>query len=441
MFPVLDTGEIEGLRRFGESRRYAAGEYLAKTGEVGPGMFVILDGEVEVSQHDGFGPHRNIITHGPGQFSGELSQLSGRPALIDAIAVGGVEVLVIRPDKLRDVMTAEAELGERIMRALILRRVGLLETGGGGPILMGRADNPDVLRLDGFLSRDGYPHQRLDPDLDAGAKALIDRFHITRAELPIVLCPGGQLLRNPGEGELARRIGMTSSLDPSRLYDVAIVGAGPAGLAAAVYAASEGLSALVLDCRAFGGQAGASARIENYLGFPTGISGMALMARAFNQAQKFGAEMAVPSEVVRLADTSAAASAAFVLHLANGETLQARAVIVASGARYRNLDTADTAAFEGSSIHYWASPLEARLCTGQEVALVGGGNAAGQAAVYLASQVAKNWLIVRRPRLLARSGRALRLSSGHRCHRCRSRRHHRAGRSVRLISRNRHHGG
>ncbi len=202
IFPTLEVMEIERLRKFAEARRYAAGDYLSRTGEIGPGMFVILDGEVEISQHDGFGPPRSIVTLVPRQFSGELTHLSGRPALIDAIAVGVVEVLVIAPDRLRDLIIAEAELGERIMRALILRRVGLLETGGGGPILVGRADNRDVLRLDGFLSRNGHPHQRLDPDLDAGAKALIERFHVARAELPIVLCPGGELLRNPGEGEL-----------------------------------------------------------------------------------------------------------------------------------------------------------------------------------------------------------------------------------------------
>ena len=185
------------------------------------------------------------------------------------------------------------------MRALILRRVGLLETGAGGPVIVGRAGNGDVLRLDGFLSRNGHPHQRLDPETDPEAKALIERFHVDPGQLPIVLCPGGQLLRNPSETELARCIGLVGPIDPNRVYDVAIVGAGPAGLATAVYAASEGLSVLVLDCRAFGGQAGASARIENYLGFPTGITGMALMARAYNQAQKFGVEMAIPDEVDR----------------------------------------------------------------------------------------------------------------------------------------------
>ena len=206
------------------------------------------------------------------------------------------------------------------------------------------------------------------------------------------MCPNGQLLRNPKENELAHCIGLVSAIDSSRVFDVAIIGAGPAGLAAAVYAASEGLSTIVLDCRAFGGQAGASARIENYLGFPTGITGMALMARAYNQAQKFGVEMAIPDEVTRLRTKD---GAGFALDLADGEVVNTRAVVIASGAKYRQLDVSNLGDFEGSSVHYWASPLEARLCSGQDVALVGAGNSAGQAAVYLASQVAKVWMLVR----------------------------------------------
>jgi thioredoxin reductase (NADPH) len=232
---------------------------------------------------------------------GELAQLRGRPALVDAHAQGPVEALAIPPDQLRALLIAEADLGERIMRALILRRVGLLETGAGGPVIVGRPENGDMLRLEGFLRRNGHPYQRWNPETDADAKALIERFHVDTGQLPIVLCPGGQLLRNPTEPELAGCIGLLGPIDPDRLYDVIVVGAGPAGLAAAVYAGSEGLSVLVLDCRASGGQAGASARIENYhLGFPTGISGMAVMARAYNQAQKFGGEMAIPDEVTGL---------------------------------------------------------------------------------------------------------------------------------------------
>jgi thioredoxin reductase (NADPH) len=338
---------------------------------------------------------------------GELAQLSGRPSLIDAHARSQVEALIIAPERLRALLVAEAELGERIMRALILRRVGLIETQAGGPVIVGRAENGDVLRLENFLGRNGHPHQRLDPENDADAKALLERFQIDPGELPIVLCPGGQLLRNPGETELARCIGLVGPLDPDRVYDVAIVGTGPAGLATAVYAGSEGLSVLALDCRAFGGQAGASSRIENYLGFPTGISGMALMARAYNQAQKFGVEMAIPQEVTALEATSDGDHGRLVLRLVGDGRVRARSVVIASGARYRRLEVENLESFEGSSVHYWVSPLEARICLGQAVALVGAGNSAGQAVVYLASHVAKVWLLVRGGSLEASMSRYL----------------------------------
>jgi thioredoxin reductase (NADPH) len=273
-------------------------------------------------------------------------------------------------------------------------------------LIIGRAGNGDVLRLEGFLRRNGHPQQRLDPETDTCARTLIERFHVDPGQLPIVLCPNGQLLRNPTEIELARCIGLVGPIDPNRVFDVAIVGAGPAGLATAVYAASEGLSVLVLDCRAFGGQAGASARIENYLGFPTGISGIALMARAYNQAQKFGVEMAIPDEVVALEGVDET-EGRFCLKLFGGERISARSVVVASGARYRRLAVAGLEGFEGCSIHYWASPLEAKLCAGQEVALVGAGNSAGQAVVYLASQVSKVWLLLRGGDLGSRMSRYL----------------------------------
>ena len=336
-----------------------------------------------------------IVTQGAGAFLGELAQLAGRPALINSYAREPVKALIIPPERLRALMIAEAELGERIMRALILRRVGLLETGAGGPIIVGRADDGDVLRLENFLRSNSHPRRSLDPETDEEAKALLDRFNVDPGDLPIVLCPQGELLRNPTETKLARCLGLVGPIDSSRIYDVAIVGAGPAGLAAAVYAASEGLSVLMFDCRARGGQAGASARIENYLGFPTGISGNALMARAYNQAQKFGVEMAIPDEVTGFETASMARSEHFVLKLENGERAKARAVVIASGARYRSLEVADLDEFESSSIHYWASPFEGKLCAGQEVALVGAGNSAGQAAVFLASQAAKVWLLCR----------------------------------------------
>jgi thioredoxin reductase (NADPH) len=405
IFPILDPQEIERVRRFGEVRSFATHQALVTSGQVGAGFMVILAGKVEVTEHGYFDDPKPILIHGPGNFMGELAQLTGRPALVDAIAQEPVETLIIPPERLRALMIAEAELGERIMRALILRRVAILQAGTGGPIIVGRAENGDVLRLQGFLRRNGHPHQLLNPENDPAARALIERFHVDPGQLPIVLCPRGQLLRNPGEDELARCLGLVKPIDPDRLYDVAVVGAGPAGLATAVYAASEGLSVVVLDCRSFGGQAGASARIENYLGFPTGISGMALMARAYNQAQKFGAEMAIPDEAIGLVADGPAGPFTLGLHI--GERVRARCAVLATGARYRRLDVADLDAFEGSSVHYWASPLEAKLCANQEVALVGAGNSAGQAAVYLASQGAKVTILVRRSDLAETMSRYL----------------------------------
>jgi thioredoxin reductase (NADPH) len=284
----------------------------------------VLSGKIEVVQYDISRRPASVAAYGPGAFMGELAQLAGRPALVDAFARGAVEALLIEPERLRALIIAEAELGERIMRALILRRVGLIESGAGGPVILGTADNGDVLRRDvlrlaNFLRRNGHPLQILDPDHDPDANALVERFRLDSDRLPIVVCPQGELLYNPGEYELARCIGLVAPIDPTRTYDVAVIGAGPAGLAAAVYAGSEGLSTLVLDCRARGGQAGTSARIENYLGFPTGIGGAALMARAYNQAHKFGVEIAIPDEVASLETPDDPAIDPFLLRLANDE--------------------------------------------------------------------------------------------------------------------------
>jgi thioredoxin reductase (NADPH) len=354
----------------------------------------VLRGTVEVVQGGEFSKPQAIVKHGPGNFMGELAQLSDRPSLVGAVAVEPVEAIVVPPRRLRDVLVQEAELGERIMRALILRRVGLLEAGQAGPIIIGPVGSRDVMRLENFLSRNGHPHASLDSTSDSCAKTLLKRFGILPEQLPIVLCPGGQLLHNPSENALARCIGLVRPIDPTLVYDTVIIGAGPAGLAAAVYAASEGLSTLVLDCRSFGGQAGASSRIENYLGFPTGISGLALMARAYNQAQKFGAEFAIPDEATQL-NADQEDGARFRLALANGERVRTRSVVIASGARYRRPDIGNLSDFEGTCVHYWASSIESRLCTDQEVALVGAGNSAGQAVVYLATKVRKLWMVVR----------------------------------------------
>jgi len=394
MFLTFGAEDIERLRRFGEPRTYEAGTPLIKAGDVAPGIIVVLSGKAEVSQN-AFGEREHIVTHGPGQFSGELAQLSSHPSLVDVVAIEPVKGLLIRSERLRDLLVQEAELGERVMRALILRRVGLLESGGGGPLIIGSANNADVLRLQEFLTRNGQPHQALDPDADPCAASLIARFEIDTHHLPVVLCPNGKILRNPTDGELARCIGMVRAIDTEKIYDVAIVGAGPAGLAAAVYAGSEGLSAIVLDSHAFGGQAGASMRIENYLGFPTGITGMALMARAYNQAQKFGVQLMIPDPAGRLAEQTDAKGRFYKLKVGQDETLHARTVVVASGARYRRLDLPNVSQFERSAIHYWASPVEARLCADNEIALVGGGNSAGQAAVFLARHAKKVWILIR----------------------------------------------
>ena len=406
MVPKLDSLQIERVRRFGEVRSFADGERIMTVGEVAPGLMVVLAGKIAVTEHVNLDQSQPVITHEQGAFLGELAQLAGRPALVDATADGPVEALIFAPERLRALLVAEAELGEIIKRALILRRMRILREGAGGPIIVGRADNGDVLRLEDFLRRNAHPHHLLNPETDAAAKALIERFHIDPGELPIVVCPSGTFMRNPSVNDLARCLGLVRPIAPDRIYDVVVVGGGPAGLATAVYAASEGLSVLVLDCRAFGGQAGASARIENYLGFPTGITGMALMARAYNQAQKFGAEMAIPDEATSIAAREDAAGL-FSLRLQTGEEVRARSVVVATGARYRRPDVASLEGFESSSVHYWASPAEAKLCANQEVALVGAGNSAGQAVVFLAGQGVKVSMLVRRADLTETMSRYL----------------------------------
>ena len=380
-FPSLTSSEIARMRRFGETRTYRDGESLFEAGKPGPGMFVILSGHVAVTQRDGLGHVTPVIDQGPGQFLAEVGQLSGRVALVDGHAEGEVETLLIPPERLRALLVAEADLGERIMRALILRRVSLIQGGVGGPVLIGPQNSAGVIHLQRFLTRNGYPHHLLDPVADHDAAELIARYSPSPTDWPLVVVADGTVLRNPGVSELARAMGMVRAIARDKVYDVAVVGSGPAGLSTAVYAASEGLSVAVCDARAFGGQAGASARIENYLGFPTGISGLALTARAYNQAQKFGADMMSPVEVKSL-DCSRG-DGAFGLTLDDGEVLRARAIVVASGARYRRPDIENLADFEGRGVWYWASPIEARLCADQDVVLVGGGNSAGQAAVFL----------------------------------------------------------
>ncbi len=392
-FPELTSQEIARMRRFGEIARYKDGEKLYETGKPGYGMFVILSGHVAITQRDGLGHVTPVIDQGPGQFLAEIGQLSGRVALVDAEAEGDVETLLIPPERLRALVISEADLGERIMRAMILRRVNLIQGGAGGPLLIGPPNSSGVIRLQGFLRRNGYPHHLLDPNVDHDAVDLIARYSPQAADWPLVVTADGTVLRNPTESELARAMGMIRSIAKDKVYDVAVVGSGPAGLSTAVYAASEGLTVAVCDARAFGGQAGASARIENYLGFPTGISGLALTARAFNQAQKFGAEIMIPV-VVKELDCSRQ-DGAFALKLEDGDVLRARSVVVASGARYRRPDIDNLEHFEGRGVWYWASPIEARLCAQQDIVLVGGGNSAGQAAVFLSDHAKKIHMVIR----------------------------------------------
>jgi thioredoxin reductase (NADPH) len=401
MFPVLAADEITRVRRFASVQRFADGECVYETGKPSPGLLVILSGTLRVTGRDGHGNDVLLADHGPGSFSGEVGQLSGRRSFVDGTAVGPLEALLMNPEQLRALLVAEAALGENIMRALILRRVGLLETGAGGPVVIGAASVPGVARLRSFLSRNGIPHLWLDPADDEHARGFIERYTPGPEELPLVVCPDGSTLLNPTEEMLARCIGMLDADAADRVYDVAIAGAGPAGLAAAVYAASEGLSVLVVDSRAFGGQAGASARIENYLGFPTGISGQALAGRAYTQAQKFGATMLIPAEAVGLDCGRSHGEEPLALRVADGRTVRSRSVVIATGARYRRPVCSNLKALEGCGVWYWASPIEARMCAGQEVVLVGGGNSAGQAAVFLAGHASKVWMLVRGPDLAA----------------------------------------
>jgi thioredoxin reductase (NADPH) len=404
--PTLSEAEIARIMRFGERRHYRRGERLLTAGERTPGMFVVLKGTLTATQRDGLGHVATIVCHQPGQFTGEVAQLSSGVSFADVTADDDVDVLLIAPDGLRTLIIAEADLGERIVRALILRRVAHIESKRSGPVLIGELNSPDMLRLENFLRRNGQPHNAICPSQDPAAAALFAQYGGGSRDV-LVACPNGSMLLTPSEDSLARCLGMLDGLARDELFDVAVIGAGPAGLATAVYAASEGLRVIVLECRAFGGQAGASARIENYLGFPTGISGQALAGRAYVQAQKFGAEMLIPAEVASLDCGRMKHNGELTLKLTDGRALRSRTVVVASGARYRRPAVPRLAEFEGRGIWYWASPLEAKLCAGQEVAIIGGGNSAGQAAVFLADHASRVHMVIRGEGLAASMSRYL----------------------------------
>lgn len=397
-FPILSTDQVARMFRYGTRIQYGKGNAIFTAGKVGPGMVVLLRGDVSVLQRNALQPARLVAMQGPGQFVAEVSQLSGKPSLEDVLAETDVEALVIPPTSLRLLIIEEAELGEAITRALILRRVALIDSVMSGPVILGQDTSPAVVRLQTYLSRNGQPHHHLDPSRDEHPCPFIGHYEIGPLGA-IVVCPDGTRLENPSDRELAISLGLLDGSDRIDLYDLAIVGAGPAGLAAAVYAASEGLRVIVTDASSYGGQAGASARIENYFGFPTGVSGRALAARAYVQAEKFGAEMLIPAVVTRMQMPRAKRAGPVELTLSDGRTIQSRSVLIASGARYRRPSIPNLADFEGRGVWYWASPIEARLCLGQEVVLVGGGNSGGQAAVFLGGQVERVTILIRGPSL------------------------------------------
>jgi len=409
IFDPLPESDIPRVARFGERLSYPDGTMLFEVGKQGPGMFVLLSGRVQFSRRDAFGRRIPIWDReGPGHALAEVGQLSGADALLDIQAQGPVEVILVRPEGLRALLVAEVELGVRILRTLNLRRLGLLALGFGGPILVGSPPDSRVRALQEFLLRTRHPHSVLDPETDRDAAEIVARNAASPADLPLVVCPGGAILRNPGDIALGRYLNVLPNSIRERGYDVAVVGAGPAGLATAVYAASEGLSTLVLDAQGFGGQAGASARIENFFGFSTGITGQELAGRGFTQAQKFGADFAIPAVVSGLVcDRRCLPVPPLSLHLEDGRTVSSRTVVIASGARYRRPDIPGLANFEGRGVSYWASPIEARGCRGGDVVLVGGGNSAGQAAVYLSGHASRVLLLVRGPGLAQSMSRYL----------------------------------
>jgi thioredoxin reductase (NADPH) len=389
-FPALTEAQINRLRRGSTVRQVKPGETLFRPGDTGVPLFVLLSGRMEIVQptYDG---ERPITTHETGAFTGELSMISGQRCLVLGRVTEAGEFLQMNAEAMRALIARDAELSEIFMRAFILRRLALITNNLGNVIVMGSRHSADTLRLREFLGRNSYPHTYVDLDTDKMSQELLDRFAVKLEEIPVVICDGKTVLRNPSTQQLADCLGMNVSVKNTQLRDVIIVGAGPAGLGAAVYAASEGLDSLLIETEAPGGQAGSSSKIENYLGFPTGISGMELASRALHQAQKFGAQMMIARSIVKLD----CAHRPYKVHLDDGSVLSARAIVIATGAQYKRPNIENLRKFEGLGVYYGATFMESQLCDGEDVIVVGGGNSAGQAAVFLSQTTRKVYMLVR----------------------------------------------
>jgi thioredoxin reductase (NADPH) len=391
MFPRLADAQIARIATHGQRRKVRRGEILFEARELHRRFYVVLSGRIEIlgSAEEG---ERQILIIEPAQFTGEFDLITGRPSLHRGRVVEEGEVIAIEYDELRRIVQSDSELSDMFMRAFILRRMGLMASGLGDAVLIGSVHSAGTLRLKEFFARNGHPFAYLDVDKDDTVQATLDRFHVAVSDVPVVICRGEKVLKNPSNEEVAACFGLSQAFDATVLRDVVVVGAGPAGLAAAVYAASEGLDVLVLENTAPGGQAGTSSKIENYLGFPTGISGQALAGRAFIQAQKFGAEVAVGRSATRL---QCDGHRGYEVGLSDGSSVRARTLIIASGVQYRRLPIENLQRFDGLGVYYGATFIEAQLCDGEEVVVVGGGNSAGQAAVFLAGHAKHVHMLVR----------------------------------------------
>jgi thioredoxin reductase (NADPH) len=391
MFPKLDAVQMARLASHATRRTVRAGEVLFEQGDAGASVFAVVSGAVAIVR-PGLAGEDVITVHLPGEFTGEMNVLAGRRSLVRGRVRDDGEVLVLDPEALRRVVQGDPELSDIFVRAYILRRMSLLAQGRGDAVLIGSTHSASTLRLQELFAGNSHPYTYMDVDHDEAVQALLDRFHITVDDVPVVLCRGERVLKNPTNEQVADCFGWNSQLDPSKLRDLVVVGAGPAGLAAAVYAASEGLGVLVLETNAPGGQAGTSSKIENYLGFPTGITGQALAARALIQAEKFGADIAIARSAARFICD---AGKGYEIVLSDGSVVRTRALVIACGVQYRRLAIPELARFEGVGIYYGATHIEAQLCGGEEAIVVGGGNSAGQAAVFLASRLRHVQMLVR----------------------------------------------